>query len=184
MNSSKNKITTDNLHKDLSLYRRIFANSTDCIAILNSEGEYIEQNIAHQKLLGLTDFDIIGETPSVIFGDISYKKIIAQLNDKGTYTGKVQAADSNGNELTTALSAFALRKNGLQPTNYVLILSNIAKAKISEEDLGSFERKYKQLIEKSLQAIIIIQDSKIVYSNKSFSRLSGYSVDKLLSSLI
>ncbi len=59
MNADKRKINPDNLQQDLSLYRRIFTNSYDCIAILNSEGEYLEQNAAHQKLFGLTDFDII-----------------------------------------------------------------------------------------------------------------------------
>ena len=181
MNADKKKITPDNLQQDLSLYRRIFTNSYDCIAILNSEGEYLEQNAAHQKLFGLTDFDIMGESPSVIFGEERFKKIIDQLKEKGAYTGEVDVADKNGEKLTTTLTAFALRKNSVEPVNYVYILRSAAKEQHVDEELKKSEHKYRQLIEKSLQAIIIIQDSKIVYTNKSFSRISGYSIEELLS---
>ena len=180
MSASKNKIKPANLQQDLSLYRRIFTNSYDCIAILNSEGEYVEQNKAHQKLFGLTDFDIIGETPSVIFGKERFKKIIDSLKETGDYTENVHVTDKNGNELTTNLSAFALIKNGLKPANYIYILRNITKGENVDEDLKKSEQKYRQLIENSLQAIVIIQDLKIVFTNKSFSRITGYTMDELL----
>ena len=181
MNAGKKKITPDNLQQDLSLYRRIFTNSYDCIAILNSEGEYLEQNAAHQKLFGLTDFDIMGESPSVIFGEERFKKIIDKLKEKGAYTGEVDVADKNGEMLTSALTAFALRKNSAEPINYVYILRSTAKEQHVDGELKKSEHKYRLLIEKSLQAIIIIQDFKIVYTNKSFSRISGYSIEELLS---
>jgi PAS domain S-box-containing protein len=181
MNTGKDKINPDNLHQDLSLYRHIFTNSFDCIAILNSEGEYIEQNAAHQKLFGLTDFDIIGETPSVIFGEERFKKILGSLKEKGAYTGKVTAADKNGDEFITTLSAFALRKNGLKPVNHVYILRNLTKGEHADIELKKSEHKYRQLVENSLQAVVIIQDFKIVYTNKSFSSIFGYTIDELLS---
>lgn len=181
MNAGKGKINPDNLHQNLSLYRRIFTNSYDCIAILNPEGEYVEQNSAHQKLFGLTDFDIMGETPSVIIGKKRFKGILDSLKEKGTYTGEVTAADKNGDEFTTTLSAFALRKNGLKPTNYVYILRNITKGEHADIELKKSENKYRQLVENSLQAIVIIQDFKIVYTNKSFSSIFGYTIDELLS---
>lgn len=43
------------------------------------------------------------------------------------------------------------------------------------------EKKYRQLIENSLQGIVIIQDLKIVYSNESFAKITGYSTEELLS---
>lgn len=181
MNTGKSKVNPDNLQQDLSLYRRIFTTSYDCIAILNSEGEYVEQNAAHQKLFGLSDFDIMGETPSVIFGEERFKRIMDRLKEKGAYTGEVSVVDKNSAELTTTLSAFALRKNILKPANYFYILRKITKGENVDEELKKSEHKYRQLIENSLQAIVIIQDFKIVYTNKSFSRITGYTIDELLS---
>ena len=156
MNSNKKKINPDNFQQDLSLYRHIFTNSFDCIAILNSKGEYLEQNAAHQNLFGLTDFDIMGESPSVIFGEEKFKKILDGLKEKGTYTEEVHVADKNGEKLTTTLTAFALRKNGAEPINYVYILRSATKEQGVDEELKKSEHKYRQLIEKSLLAIIII----------------------------
>ena len=40
---------------------------------------------------------------------------------------------------------------------------------------------YRELIENSLQGIVILQDFKIAYANPSFARITGYSVNELLS---
>jgi len=42
------------------------------------------------------------------------------------------------------------------------------------------EKKCRQLIENSLQGIVIIQDFRIVYANPAFARITGYSVNELL----
>lgn len=42
------------------------------------------------------------------------------------------------------------------------------------------EKKYQQLIENSLQGIVIIQDFSVVYANPAFARITGYSVGELL----
>ncbi len=42
------------------------------------------------------------------------------------------------------------------------------------------EEKYRQLIESSLQGIVIIQDFKIVYANPAFAKITGYTVEELL----
>ncbi|MBT8382740.1 MAG: PAS domain S-box protein [Ignavibacteria bacterium] len=41
--------------------------------------------------------------------------------------------------------------------------------------------KYRKLIENSLQRIVIIQDFQIMYANPAFARITGYSIDELLS---
>lgn len=181
MTAGKNKISANSPQQDLSLYRRIFTNSYDCIAILNSEGEYVEQNKAHQMLFGLTDFELIGETPSVIFGEDNFNKIISSLTDQGTFEGEIVAVDKRSNNIKTNLSAFALRKNDLNTVNFVYILRNISADVSVDNQLKKSEQKYRQLIENSLQAVVIIQNFRIVYTNDAFSQITGYSIDELLS---
>ena len=52
--------------------------------------------------------------------------------------------------------------------------------KINKNELSS-EQKYQQLVENSLQGVVIIQNFQIVYSNPAFARITGYSLDELLS---
>ena len=42
----------------LALYRAIFLNSTEAIAIIDRAGRYLEQNPAHQALLGYTEHEL------------------------------------------------------------------------------------------------------------------------------
>ena len=52
-----------------------------------------------------------------------------------------------------------------------------ARERKAREDV---EEAYRILVEQSLQGIIIIQDSRIVFSNKAFANIVGYSIDELL----
>jgi PAS domain S-box-containing protein len=57
----------------------------------------------------------------------------------------------------------------------------ITEQKIAEEALKESEEKYRLLIERSLLGVAILQDRKYVYVNSSFAKITGYSVEKLLS---
>jgi PAS domain-containing protein len=52
---------------------------------------------------------------------------------------------------------------------------------IKYEELFKSEQKYRQLVENSLQGIVILQDMKIVYANPALAQISGYTVDEILS---
>lgn len=42
------------------------------------------------------------------------------------------------------------------------------------------EKAYRELVDHSLQGIIIIQDMRVVFSNKAFAEMSGYTIDEIL----
>lgn len=50
----------------------------------------------------------------------------------------------------------------------------------TENESRESEKKYKSLIEQSLQAIVIVQDFHIVFANNAFAHISGYTVNELL----
>jgi len=52
---------------------------------------------------------------------------------------------------------------------------------LAEEALARSEEKYRALVEQSIQALIIIQDFRIVFVNPMITRITGYSSDELLS---
>ncbi len=62
---------------------------------------------------------------------------------------------------------------------YQSVGRDITNLKITEEKLKKSEDKYRQLVEQSLQGIVVLQDFHIVFANAAFSDISGYSIDEL-----
>src|SRR4051794_14028908 len=58
----------------LQLYRRIFEASQDGIAILDPSGHYIEENAAHEQLLGYSLEEMKGATPAMHLGQEAYAR--------------------------------------------------------------------------------------------------------------
>jgi PAS domain S-box-containing protein len=52
--------------------------------------------------------------------------------------------------------------------------------RLKNEELIKSEQKYRQLVENSLQGIVILQDMKIVYANPAFAHITGYKVEEIL----
>jgi PAS domain S-box-containing protein len=52
--------------------------------------------------------------------------------------------------------------------------------KQAEEALRESEEKYRTLVEQSLQGLVVVQDSRIVFANTAFAETAGYTVEELL----
>ena len=52
--------------------------------------------------------------------------------------------------------------------------------RLKNEELIKSEQKYRQLVENSLQGIVILQDMEIAYANPAFAHITGYTVEEIL----
>src|SRR4030042_94571 len=50
-----------------------------------------------------------------------------------------------------------------------------------QETLRQSEERYRTLAEQSLMGLVVVQDFRIVYANRAYAQISGYSVEELLS---
>ncbi len=65
-------------------------------------------------------------------------------------------------------------------TRYITTLRDITERTIAEQALKNSEEKYRTLIERSLQGVVIIQQSRPVFANPAFTKISGYSIPEIL----
>ncbi len=181
MNDTIKNKPESSLNNNFGLYKEIFTNSGDAIGVIDSEGKYLIQNPAHKNLYGFTDSELIGKTPAIHMGEEQFRKILNSLKQKGRFKGEVICHNKNGDKLIINTSFFRIRDEESDAGYYVCFGRNVTDVIKADDALIKSEHKYRELVEKSLQGIIILQDFRIVYANEAFAKMTGYSVEKLLS---
>jgi PAS domain S-box-containing protein len=119
----------------LALYREIFAHSSDAIAIIDTSGEYVEQNAAHRKLVGYEDEEIVGRTPAIHLGQEAFREVVRVLTEDGIYRKDVVSVSKSGEPLDLELSAFTVLDEDGKPQCFVGIKRDIRARKRTEETL-------------------------------------------------
>src|SRR5437762_9074432 len=63
----------------LALYRAVFLNASEAIAIIDKNGQYLEQNVMHELLLGYPPGELVGQTPAIHIGEETFRDIAQEL---------------------------------------------------------------------------------------------------------
>jgi PAS domain S-box-containing protein len=135
----------------LALYRAIFANSTEAIAIVDANGFYLEQNAAHAALLGYSDDELRGKTPTIHLGDDQFAAIVNDLVETGKSRRECTSRGKDGRIRTIELSSFAVRDADGAPVCFVGI-----KRDVTEERRAGAELRQKF---DELQAVFRMTDA-------------------------
>jgi PAS domain S-box-containing protein len=158
-------------------YRRLFEAESDAIFLIEKEtGRIIDANPAaskiygysHEEFLKLTNMDISAEpekTKEATAHDYSFVPI--------RYHRK-----KDGSRIAIEISAGITELDNRAV--HIITARDITERIRMQNELTSSEKKYRTLIEKSLDGILISQDSKIVMVNKAFADMLEFSVEECL----
>ncbi|MCD4650389.1 MAG: response regulator [Candidatus Cloacimonetes bacterium] len=122
-----------NTFEKLQLYKKIIDNSDIAIVIADNEGIYLEQNNAHRELLGYSDEDIIGKTPSVITGIDSKSDVFSSLKNKDSYRYEFQLKSKSGKMLYIDHSLFTTRNAAGNVQCYISFKRDITMQRRSQQ---------------------------------------------------
>ena len=117
--SELDRRSTTGTEQALALYRAIFVNSTEPIAIIDPDGRYLEQNSAHEALMGWTFDELRGKTPAIHLGEQQFAAVLAELATSGTYRGELRSRVKDGRIVDLELSAFAVTDPNGKPVCFV-----------------------------------------------------------------
>jgi len=126
----------------LALYRAVFLNSTEAVAIVDRNGRYLEQNPAHRALLGYTDEELTGRSPAIHLGDEVFSAIVADLQQLGVSRREVTSRAKDGVERIIDLSAFVVRDRAGAPVCYVGIKRDVTAERRTTAEI---ERRLEEL---------------------------------------
>lgn len=121
--------------EELILYKNIFDNALDAIAVLDSEGYYHIQNDAHRRLIGYTNEEIAGKTPAIFLGEDTYAEIYSRFLKEGFCRGIYRAVSKEGEERIVELVAYPVRNRQGEITHCVGIKRDVTERKRLEERL-------------------------------------------------
>jgi PAS domain S-box-containing protein len=162
-------------------YREIFTHSNDAIAIIDSQGFYLEQNAAHRNLMGYSDEELHGKTPAIHMPAEEFELIKRELLDKGEYRGEVTSRAKNGEALQIELSAFAMRNASGTPICYVGIKRDISARKRNEEALRRSELELADFFENAAIGVHWVgPNGYVVRVNQAELDLLGYTREEYI----
>ena len=119
----------------LALYRAIFVKSTEAIAIIDTDGCYLEQNAAHAELLGYSDDELRDQTPAIHLGDEQFAAIAADLAATGVSRRECRSRAKDGRERIIELSSFAVNDAAGEPVCYVGIKRDVTAQRQAAAEL-------------------------------------------------
>ena len=174
---TEHKMLEETLKASEQKYKRLFEAESDAIFLIDKEtGKILDANPAASLIYGysrdefftLRNIDISAEpekTKESTQSDHSFVPI--------RYHKK-----KNGDVFAVEISAGVTELDG-RPV-HIITARDITDRLRMQTELAASEAKYRTLIEKSLDGIVISQDSKIVMVNKAFADMLEFSMDECL----
>ena len=126
----------------IKLYRELFMNANDAVAVFDTKGYFIERNPAHKRYSDLPD-DLEGKKLSEFYGErgAEIEKIV--LTD-GSFRGELSAMGKDGSERCRDLSIFSIRRESGEIISYAVIARDITERKLAEEAMAEANRHLKE----------------------------------------
>ncbi|MEG4323883.1 PAS domain S-box protein [Microcoleus sp. herbarium5] len=153
----------------LKLYREIFLNSNDAIVIIDADGFFLEQNLAHQTLLGYTDAELDAEASPLVAGE-RFSAIAQSLAKTGSFRGEITNCTKKGQTLAIDVAAYSVINNANDVICHVCVKRDITERKKGEEE----RQKFVSLIENSSDFIgMATLKGQTLFVNEAGRKLVG-----------
>ena len=167
---------------ELRLFREIFINANDAIAIFDAAGLYIRQNSAHRALIGYSDEALLSKTPAIHLGEEVFLTIIKKLSRQGVYRGELTSYTKERQRLYIELSAFKIANEKGGVSCYVGIIRDITARMRSEKALRLSEEKFSKAFRSSpiYFTINTLHEGRYIDVNDAFLNAAGYTREEII----
>ncbi len=173
------------LRESEQLYRTLAESSPDDIIIVRRDSSLQYMNRSGLKHFGLTLEEIIGKKASDLFPPEAAKRV-------GVPVSTVLQTDEpiHTEEEVSFPDAVSWRdehwlplKTGSETTAVLVISRDVTERKRLLDEVQEREKKYRTLIEQSLQGILVAQGipPRLVFANPAIAKFLGYTPDELTS---
>ncbi len=155
-----------------------FRYAGDAIFMISPSFQIIEVNNTASKLLGYSNEEFQQMKIHDLFPAdelLSFVERTRAISKEGSLLHERKLTRKDGSLVHTEVNVRAVEGVG-----YISIFRDITERKKAEAAFKESELKFKNLVEKSLVGVYIIQNGKFVYSNPKFAQILGYTPEEIL----
>jgi PAS domain S-box-containing protein len=160
----------------------IIATMIDGLLLLRPDGRIAIVNQSFLDMLGYRRDEILDRPAAALFdpADEFTEAHHRVINEVPIGRLEFRARARNGTTLTLAVSARVMPgRQGIRPGS-VWVLRDITRQKRAEQRLRESEEQYRNLVERAMDGIVILQDRVIVYANERAASMVGTAPGGLL----
>ena len=128
-----------NFERNVLLFRDIFMNNEDGIAIMDQKGRYTEQNPAHEAILGYSRDDLNGKSPAIFLGEKLFDEIYKVFDYQKGFEGELNVSGKNGKEIFIDFILFPVLSGDI-PVYIISIVRDISDRKKAEKKVVEARR--------------------------------------------
>ncbi|MHA1907336.1 MAG: PAS domain S-box protein [Candidatus Thorarchaeota archaeon] len=164
-------------------YKALFEENNDAVFILDLEGKHVDCNERALQLLGYEREELIGSSIEITVADSERTRSDVRLRNLLSgenlpiYERTMKRKD--GTQIPVEINVSLVRDEEGKPLHIQSIMRNISSRRQVEIALKESEQQWRNLAEKSIQGIAILQESKMVYANPAYARIVGRSIEEL-----
>ncbi len=165
-------------------YRSLYDGMMDAFVSVNMDGGILQCNKAFERMLGYP----FEELQKLTYKDLTPRKwhdfesgiVEKQVLPNGfSEIYEKEYIRKDGCVFPVELRTNLIRDKAGKPAGMWAILRDISERKIVEKSLRESEARYRELLDASMQGVIVFQDMRVVYSNQAITELLGYSQAEL-----
>jgi PAS domain S-box-containing protein len=165
-------------------YRSLYDGMMDAYVSVEMDGKIVHFNEAYQKMVGFE----AEELRSMTYHDLTPKKwheYEAEITEKQVigrgYSDiyEKEYTRKDGTTFPVELRAALIRDKSGNPAGMWALIRDISVRKIIERTLRDSEARYRELLDNSMQGVIVFQDLRVVYTNEAVTESLGYSQAEL-----
>jgi len=181
---TEHKLAEDKLRSSEERLKILFDYAPDAYYLNDLKGNFIDGNIAAQKLMGYDKKELIGKSflklnlLSLKQMPLGAKLLIKNSLGKGTGPDELELSRKDGSKVTVEIITHPVK---IKDQTLVLGLArDISERKRAEKALLESEEKFRSIMENSTDAMFLIdQQGQIVYTNKAVINMSGYTIEEM-----
>ncbi len=172
----------------LRLQQRALLDSTSD-AIITTDLDFVIQgwNKAAEAMYGWSAEEAIGRHTYEIIPpeqtDQRREDARAQLRDTGAWTGEVVQTRNDGTRIVVHSTVNTVMDDAGRATTAIAINRDITARKCAELKLAESEMLFRQLAERTVVGIYVIQDGMMTYVNPSLATIFGYEREEIVGTL-